>query len=98
MLTPLTPPPGNPVLLSQPAIVVSVALKHPSSRLPPSSMKAAIVRSATPPLGDVPHFTHRSQNSLAIAASLVTGSTAVRSAHSFLMRTEVPSDRYGSRT
>src|SRR5580704_4271237 len=98
MLTPLTSTPVTPVLLCQPAIVVSVALKHPSSRLPPSPTKAAIVRSATRPLGDVPHSTHRSQNSLAIDPSLVTGSTAARSAHSLRTRTVAPSDRYGSRT
>src|SRR3984885_4373805 len=98
MLTPLTSTPVTPVLLCQPAIVVIVALKHPFSRLPPSPTKAAIVRSANRPLGDVPHSTHRSQNSLAIDPSLVTGSTAARSAHSLRMRTVAPSDRYGSRT
>ena len=57
-----------------------------------------MVRSATRPLGDVPHRTHRSQNSLASAPSLVTGSTAARPAHSFVTRTAAPSDKYGSRT
>ena len=57
-----------------------------------------MVRSATRPLGDVPHVTHRSQNCRALELQLVTGSTAARSAHSFLMRTALPSDSYGSRT
>ena len=56
-----------------------------------------MVRSATRALGEVPHFTHRSQNCRALALQLVTGSTAARSAHSFLTRTALPSDRYGSR-
>ena len=56
-----------------------------------------MVRSATRTRGEVPHFTHRSQNWRALALQLVTGSTAARSAHSFLIRTALPSDRYGSR-
>ena len=56
-----------------------------------------MVRSATRARGEVPHFTHRSQNWRALALQLVTGSTAARSAHSFLTRTALPSDRYGSR-
>jgi hypothetical protein len=52
-------------MTDQPPIVI-VALKQPSSRLPPSSTKAAMVRSAIRPRCDVPQLTQRSQNSRAV--------------------------------
>ena len=60
------------VSIAYPPIVI-VALKQPTSRAPPSSTNAAMVRSAIRPLREVPHVTQRSQNSLAVAPQLVTG-------------------------
>src|SRR5215470_19889992 len=50
------------------------------------------------PRGDVPHSTHRSQNSRDGAPQLVTGKVAEVSAHSLRIVTALPTDRYGSRT
>jgi hypothetical protein len=78
--------------MPQPPIII-VALKQPTSRAPPSSTKAAMVRSAIRPFRDVPHVTQRSQNSLAVAPQLVTGTTLVCSAQSFRSLIRLPTDR-----
>ena len=80
------------VSIAYPPIVI-VALKHPASRVPPSSTKAAMVRSAIRPLLEVPHVTQRSQNNLAVAPQLVTSSIRLRSAQSFRSRSVLPRDR-----
>src|SRR5215469_14921303 len=82
---------------NQPA-VLNVALNQPSSRFPPSSTKAVMVKSAIRPRGEVSHATQRSQNSRAAAPQLVTGSVAESSVHSLRISTALPIDRYGSRT
>src|SRR6266536_601609 len=56
------------VSMPQPPIII-VALKQPTSRAPPSSTKAAMVRSAIRPFLEVPQVTQRSQNSLAVAGA-----------------------------
>ena len=52
-----------------------------------------MVRSAIRPFREVPQVTQRSQNSLAVAPQLVTGTTLVRSAQSFRNRIRLPTDR-----
>jgi len=78
--------------MPQPPIII-VAFKQPTSRAPPSSAKAAIVRSAIRPFREVPQVTHRSQNSRAVAPQLVTGTTLVRSVQSFRSLTRLPTDK-----
>ena len=52
-----------------------------------------MVRSAIRPLPEVPQVTQRSQNSLAVAPQLVTGTTLTCSAQSFRSLIRLPTDR-----
>lgn len=73
--------------------MISDALKQPFSSRPPSWTKAAIVRSAIRPRGDVRHSTQRSQKSRAAAPQPVTGSGADNPEQSLRTVTTLPTDR-----